>query len=231
MTTLPLPSVVDHATWTQQVEALRVQEKSITHQLDAVAAARRRLPMVPVTDVTVEGDEGKLKLSDVFQGRSQLIVYSHMWVREDEWKCHGCGNFTSQVSPAVKFLANYDARLVVFADAPYHEVEAYKEKIGYQVPMYSVFGTDYMTECSDPSRNSFAINVFLRDGDKVYRTWCTSFRGIEMAGYNHHLLDMLPYGRREEWQDLPEGWPKTASTENWPTSQEIAENLKGGKGG
>ena len=195
-------------------------------QSDELAAERRRLPMIPVSDYTFEGPEGKIKLSDIFQGHSQLISYSHMWEIGNEWQCMGCSGFISQFSPAIKGLARYDARLVAFADAPWADVKANQAKMGGQVPFYSVYGTDFMKECGDFDGSAFTLNVFARDGDKVYRTWCTSKRGVEVAAPG--LLDMLPYGRQEEWQDTPAGFPQGGSRRKWRTAEEIAEDAKSG---
>ena len=223
-----LPPVVDRETWAQQIVAIRAKEKALTREHDALAAQRRRLPMVPVSDFTFEGANGKIKLADIFQGHSQLISYSHMWNIGDEWQCHGCSNFTSQYTPAIKGLAKYDARFVFFADAPFEDIQANQAKMGSQVTFYSTHGTDFMKECGDLNDCPFALNVFLRDEDKVYRTWFTSKRGVENAHLVSGLLDMLPYGRQEEWQDSPQGWPQTTTMRKWSTAEEIAENAKSG---
>ncbi|HVW41803.1 MAG TPA: DUF899 family protein, partial [Amycolatopsis sp.] len=96
MTTKPLPPVVDAGTWQRQLDALRVREKAATRELDAIAAERRRLPMVKMPEYTLEGEKGPVTLAEVFDGRSQLIVYNHMWFAGDEWQCPGCTGFTAQ---------------------------------------------------------------------------------------------------------------------------------------
>ncbi|MGW0763176.1 DUF899 family protein, partial [Streptomyces sp. NPDC002814] len=112
MTTHALPPVVDAATWERQLEALRAREKAATRELDAIAAERRRLPMVEMPDYTLEGEDGPVRLADVFEGKSQLIVYNHMWFAGKEWQCPGCTGFTSQYT-RLEFLDNYDARFVI----------------------------------------------------------------------------------------------------------------------
>ena len=79
MTAAALPPVVDAGTWQRQLDALRAREKAATRELDAIAAQRRRLPMVKMPDYTLEGEQGPVRLADVFGGKSQLIVYNHMW--------------------------------------------------------------------------------------------------------------------------------------------------------
>ena len=96
MTTAALPPVVDAATWQRELDALRAREKAATRELDAVAAQRRRLPMVKMPDYMLEGEQGPVRLADVFDGKSQLIVYNHMWFPGEKWQCPGCTGFTSQ---------------------------------------------------------------------------------------------------------------------------------------
>ena len=91
-----LPPVVDAATWRQQLDELRVREKAATRELDAIAAQRRRLPMVKMPDYTLVGEDGPVRLVDVFDGKHQLITYHHMWSPGEEWQCGGCTGFTSQ---------------------------------------------------------------------------------------------------------------------------------------
>src|SRR3984957_3456182 len=96
MSDTALPPVVDAATWQRELDELRVREKAATRELDAIAAQRRRLPMVRLPDYTLEGERGPVRLADVFEGKSQLIVYSHMWVPGVEWQCPGCTRVTAQ---------------------------------------------------------------------------------------------------------------------------------------
>src|SRR5437763_14686582 len=96
MTASALPPVVDAATWEKELAALRVREKAATRELDAIAAQRRRLPMVEMPDYTLEGEDGPVHLAEIFAGRPQLIVYNHMWFPGEAWQCGGCTGFTSQ---------------------------------------------------------------------------------------------------------------------------------------
>src|SRR6187551_2908516 len=90
------PPVVDHDTWRKELDDLRRREKAATRELDAIAAARRRLPMVEMPGYTLDGPDGPVRLVDVFEGTRQLIVYHHMWSPGDEWQCSGCTSFTGQ---------------------------------------------------------------------------------------------------------------------------------------
>jgi predicted dithiol-disulfide oxidoreductase (DUF899 family) len=218
---LPLPPVVDAQTWQRQLDELRVREKAATRQLDAIAAQRRRLPMVKMPEYTLEGEEGPVRLADVFGGMSQLIVYSHMWFAGEDWQCPGCTGFTAEFT-RLEFLEDYDARFVVVTQGPIDEALAYKRKVGNAMTWYSTANSPFGTEVGAPPGGEYAVNVFLRDGDTVYRTWHTNGRGTEQLSYSFGLIDLLPYGRREDWQDSPDGWPKEPAGNRWATSQAIA---------
>ncbi|MFJ4786321.1 DUF899 domain-containing protein [Streptomyces sp. NPDC088794] len=218
---LPLPPVVDTATWEHRLEALRAREKAATRELDAIAAERRRLPMVEMPDYTLEGEDGPVRLADVFEGKSQLIVYNHMWFDGKEWQCPGCTGLTSQYT-RLKFLDNYDARFVVVTQGPIKEALAYRHRVGNRMSWYSTANSPFGTDVGAPPGGGFAVNVFLRDGDTVYRTWHTTGRGTEQLSHTFPLIDILPYGRQEEWQDSPDNWPQSPTYSGWANSQEIA---------
>ncbi len=223
MTPAPaLPPVVDPATWRAALDDLRRREKAATRELDAIAAARRRLPMVELPDYTLIGADGPVCLAEVFDGRSQLIVYHHMWTDGAQWQCPGCTGFTSQFT-RLGFLADYDARFVIVTNGPIAEALAYKATVGNTMDWYSSsessFGTDLV---ESPPETGFAVNVFLRQGKTVYRTWRTDGRGTEQLGYLFGLLDILPYGRQEQWQDSPQGWPQSPTYSRWAGSPDIA---------
>ena len=116
---MTLPPVVDHETWRKERDELLVREKAATRELDAIAAQRRRLPMVKMPDYTLAGAEGPVRLVDMFDGKSQLIMYNHMWNSDPdaEWQCGGCTSFTS-VFTRLEFLDNYDARFVIVTQGP-----------------------------------------------------------------------------------------------------------------
>jgi predicted dithiol-disulfide oxidoreductase (DUF899 family) len=223
------PPVVDQDTWRSAVDDLRRREKAATRELDAIAAQRRRLPMVEMPDYTLIGEKGPVRLADVFEGRSQLIVYNHMWSPGEEWQCGGCSSFTSQFT-RLGFLDNYDARFVVVTHGTIEEALAYKAKVGNQMDWYSSSDSSFAADVGAAPGTGFAVNVFLRDGDKVYRTWHTDGRGTEQLAYTFALVDILPWGRQEEWQDSPEGWPKSPTYSKWLDSPDVAR-LYGADGG
>ena len=216
-----LPPVVDQSTWEAALAELRVREKAATRELDAIAAARRRLPMVELPEYVLEGADGPVRLADVFEGRPQLIVYHHMWFPHEEWQCPGCTGFTAQYT-RLEFLDNYDARFVIVTQGPIDEALAYKRRVGNQMTWYSTANSPFGSDVGAPPDGGFAVNVFLRDGDTVYRTWHTNGRGTEQLSHAFPLIDLLPYGRQEEWQDSPAGWPQSPTYSGWAGSQDIA---------
>jgi predicted dithiol-disulfide oxidoreductase (DUF899 family) len=217
-----LPPVVDAEAWRRELDELRVREKAATRELDAIAAQRRRLPMVELPDYTLVGEDGPVRLVDVFEGRSQLIVYNHMWFEGKAWHCPGCTGYTSQFT-RLEFLDAYDARFVIVTQGPIDEALEYRERTGNRMEWYSTADSPFGADVDAPAGGGFAVNVFLRDGDTVYRTWHTEGRGTEQLSHTFPLVDVLPYGRQEDWQDSPDGWPKTDTFDGWFTSQKVAE--------
>lgn len=228
MTISALPPIADQRTWQCEVDALRIREKAVTRELDAVAAQRRRLPMVAMPDYVLEGEDGSVRLVDVFEGAPQLIVYHHMWSPGEQWQCPGCTGFTAQFT-RLEFLANYDARFVIVTQGPIDEAISYKRRVGNQMTWYSTADSPFGTDMGAPPGGQFAINVFLRQGDQVYRTWYTDRRGCEQLTHAFGLIDTLPYGRQEEWQDSPAGWPQHPTYSRWATSQDIAQAYGDGR--
>jgi predicted dithiol-disulfide oxidoreductase (DUF899 family) len=220
-TTTALPDVVDAEGWRRQLDELRVREKAATRELDAIAAQRRRLPMVAMPDYELQSGSGPVRLVDLFEGKRQLITYHHMWSPGKEWQCSGCTGFTAQFT-RLDFLEPYDARFVVVTQGEIGEALAYREKVGNRMPWFSTAGSSFGEDVDAPPAGGFAVNVFLRDGDRVYRTWHTNGRGTEQLTHTFSLIDLLPYGRQEDWQDSPEGWPQHPPYEGWQDSPDIA---------
>lgn len=229
MSTNPLPPVVDAETWQRELDALRVREKAATRELDAIAAQRRRMPMVELPEYTLVGAEGPVRLAEVFRGRPQLIVYNHMWSDGNEWQCPGCTGFTSQFTRLDVLERYYDARFVIVTNGPIDEALAYRDRVGNRMDWYSSAGSTFGADVGAPPQAGFAVNVFLRDGDTVYRTWHTDGRGTERLSHIHGLIDVLPYGRQEEWEDSPAGWPQHPTYSQGMGSKEIGE-LYGARG-
>ncbi|WP_236796447.1 DUF899 family protein [Amycolatopsis sp. GM8] len=206
MTALPgRPPIVDLATWQAARDELLIREKAHTREGDAIAAARRRLPMVEF-DGTVEvvGADGPVPFLDLFQGREELVVYKHMWYdgAPHQGQCEGCTTTAWHLRDAV-YLNARGVSFAILTTGPWAEVAAYTEFMGYTQPWYSV--RDVAAPVGDRMGH---LTCYLRDGDRTFLTYATTGRGNERVNGALGLLDMTPYGRREAWEDTPAGWPE-----------------------
>lgn len=144
-----------------------------------------------------------------------------MWWPGKEWQCPGCTGYTAQFT-RLGFLDEYDARFVIVTQGEIGEALAYRDKVGNKMEWYSTSDSPFGADVDAPPDGGFAVNVFLRDGDRVFRTWHTNGRGTEQLTHTFPLVDLLPYGRQEEWQDVPDGWPQHPTYEGWSGSEDIA---------
>ena len=200
------PPIVDLATWHAARDELLVREKAHTHEGDAIAAARRRLPMTEVPpDTTVVGPEGPVPFGDVFEGRDELVVYSHMFYdgKPWEWQCEGCTRNSWNMGHAddAAYLNANGITFAILVDGPFEETAAFRDFMGYTVPWYSNAHLDDAIV-----GHAGHISCYLRREEKIYLTYSTTGRGDEVLSPSFGLLDMTVYGRREEWEDSPEGW-------------------------
>ncbi|GHO89374.1 hypothetical protein KSZ_73800 [Dictyobacter formicarum] len=207
--TSALPAVVDRATWQAELDKLRVQEKAHTRQGDAIAAARRRLPMVEV-DPTIQllGPHGPVTLLEAFEGRRLLIAYYHMWHtgQPAAAQCEGCTKYNGQVRE-LSYLHSRDVTYATFCQGPYEESIRYRDFMGWDVPWYSVQDSaDKLL--AGRQVGMFYLVCYLRHGDRVFETYWTNGRGVEVMSPSYGLLDMTVYGRQETWEDSPAGWPQ-----------------------
>jgi predicted dithiol-disulfide oxidoreductase (DUF899 family) len=204
----PVPPVTDRATWQARIDELRVKEKAHTRAGDALAAERRRLPMVEVDATTpLIGADGPVPLLDVFDGRSQLIAYFQMWHpgRPAAEQCEGCTFNTSQIGE-LAYLHSRDVSYATFCEGPYEASARYRDFMGWTVPWFSVPAESVGRLVA--GRHFGVLACYLRDGDRVYETWWTTGRGDEAMGSSYALLDRTVYGRQETWEDSPPGWPQ-----------------------
>jgi predicted dithiol-disulfide oxidoreductase (DUF899 family) len=204
-----LPAVVDRAAWQAELDALQVREKAHTHEGDAIAAARRRLPMVEVdAAITLIGPDGPVTLLETFEGRRQLIAYYHMWYpgQPAEEQCEGCTFYNGQVRE-LSILHSRDVTYATFCQGPYEESVRYRDFMGWDVPWYSA---EASADALLAGRvvGSFHLACYLRHGDRVFETYTTRGRGVEPLAPSYGLLDMTLYGRQERWEDSPAGWPQ-----------------------
>lgn len=208
MPTTPLPPVVDRTTYLHERDALLDREKEHTRAGDALAAARRRLPMTEVDAAApLVGSAGRVSLLDAFEGRTQLFASYHMWhtghAAADQ--CEGCTFFSGGVSE-LAYLHSRGVTYAVFCQGPYPESSRYRDFMGWEMPWYSV--PEESWDVLD-ARGFFGGKVcYLRDGDRVFETYRTTGRGVEPMSASYGILDMTVYGRQETWEDSPEGWPR-----------------------
>ncbi|SNR31800.1 Predicted dithiol-disulfide oxidoreductase, DUF899 family [Haloechinothrix alba] len=216
-----LPQIVSHSEWESARNKLLAEEKEATRLLAALAAKRRRLPMTRIEgDYTFTGPEGRVSLPELFDGRRQLIVYHFMFEPGSDHRCEGCSMFVDNL-PHLAHLHARDTSLVLMSPAPYSELEPFKRRMGWTVPWYSAYGNDFYTEIGQG--DGFALNVFLRQDDEVYRTYHTTARGVETLGTSWTLLDLTPLGRQETWEDSPEGWPQGSPYAWWRLHDEYEQ--------
>ena len=210
-----LPPVVSQSQWQAARNKLLAKEKAQTRALDALAAERRRLPMVRIDkDYVFEGPGGKVNLPGLFDGRRQLLLYHFMFAPGvygwPEAGCPGCSFFVDQITH-LSHLHARDTSLVLVSRAPLPNIQAYQRRMGWTIPWYSSAASDFNDDfgLSPKEGETFGLSVFLRDGDNVYRTYFTTSRGVEALGGPWAFFDLTPFGRQEEWEDSPEGWPQT----------------------
>jgi predicted dithiol-disulfide oxidoreductase (DUF899 family) len=199
------PPIVSAQEWQRDRDELLVAEKEATRALDAIAARRRRLPMVKFRgDYVFDAPDGKKTLVDLFGGQIQLAVYQFMDRGPDEY-CPGCTHFTNNVA-GLPALAENGVAWVTVSNMPLAQIEAYKARRGWTLPFVSSHGTSFADDCGAGA--GFGLSMFLRDGTDVYRTYYTTARGADRLLFVNNILDLAPYGRQEDWEDSPPGWPQ-----------------------
>ena len=220
-----LPGVVSETEWQAALETLRAKEKEATKSRDGLAAERRRLPRAQVDKTyTFEGPDGKRTLLDLFEGRTQLLLYHFMFGPNQDAGCNGCSMFIDQVGHLAHLHAR-DTSFAIVSRAPFAKIAPYKQRMGWTIPWYSSFDSDFNVDfgVSPPEPQpdvyqdgeSFGLSVFIRDDDSIFRTYFTTSRGVEALGSVWTLLDLTPLGRQENWEDSPAGYPQSKPYEWW----------------
>lgn len=241
------PKTVSREEWLIARKELLAKEKEFTRQRDALNAQRRRLPMVELDkDYEFEGPDGKVRLADLFEGRHQLIVYHFMFEPGDaplgksgepfDEGCSGCSFMADNVG-YLQHLHARDTTLILVSRAPLKKIRPFKNRMGWNIPWYSSFGSDFnydfhvtTDEAVAPVEYNYqdkatverkaqtyhlhgeqpGMSVFLRDEDgHIFHAYSTYGRGLDMMIGTYHWLDHTPFGRQEEWEDSPEGFPQT----------------------
>lgn len=230
------PEIVSRDQWLAERKKLLVHEKEVTKHHDRVNAERRRLPMVKIDkEYSFAGPNGSRSLTDLFDGRRQLIVYHFMFDPEWDKGCSGCTGYVDALGD-LSMLSERNTSMVLISRAPLARLEAYKKERGWSLPWLSSFGSDFnydfhvtLDEAVAPVEYNFrdkaeleargdetyflkgeqhGLSVFFRLDDQVFHTWSTFARGVEGLSNAYSLLDVTPYGRQEDWEDSPSGWPQ-----------------------
>jgi predicted dithiol-disulfide oxidoreductase (DUF899 family) len=205
-----LPPIVSRAEWQRARAELLAREKELTRHKDEVSAARRRLPMVEITEPYLfDTESGPVSLLDLFDGRRQLIVQHFMFGPDWDEGCTGCSMMADHIGP-LSHLHAKGTSLVLISRAPLGKLLAFRDRMGWDLPWVSSgssnFNEDFEATVDGEERH--AISAFLRDGDRVFHTWSTYRRGEEPFMVVFDLLDVTAHGRQESWEDSPRGWPQ-----------------------
>lgn len=229
-TGMAVPVTATREEWLLARKALLGREKELTKQGDRVSAERRRLPMVTLEkDYFFDSPEGKKSLADLFEDRRQLVVYHFMFDPAWDEGCPGCTGFVNALGD-LSLLNDRDTTFALISRAPLAKLEAYKASRGWNIPWYSSFGSDFnydfhvtFDESVAPVQFNYreragtetpmkgesqGLSVFFRVGETVFHTYSTFGRGVESLTDAYPLLDVTPYGRQEDWEDSPPGWPQ-----------------------
>ena len=210
-------NVVSAKEWEGARAQLLVKEKAMTRARDALAAERRRMPWMAVENTYVfDGPRGKASLVDLFDGRRQLIVYRAFYEPGvfgwPDHACRGCSMVADQVAHIAHLNAR-DTTLAFVSRAPQADIARLKARMGWEmIPWYTItdgFDADFGVG------EWHGTNVFIRDGDKLFRTYFINNRGDEQMGSTWNYLDITPLGRQEVWEDSPEGYPQTPTYKWW----------------
>ena len=204
------PKVVDRSTYQAELDALRLREKAHTREGDAIAAARRRLPMVEVDGATaLIGKRGPLTLLDAFEGRQLLIAYYFMWYpgKPAPEQCEGCTFFTTQVRE-LSHLHVRDVTYATICQGPFDESIRYHDFMGWEMPWYSAPRSSLEKLLVGRRIGMMHLVCYLRRESQVFETYWTWMRGVEAMDNDYRLLDLSVYGRQEKWEDSPAGWPQ-----------------------
>jgi predicted dithiol-disulfide oxidoreductase (DUF899 family) len=217
-----IPQIVSPQEWEAARNELLVKEKEFTRARDAIAAERRRMPWIAVEkEYRFEGPQGAASLADLFEGRRQLIVYRAFYAPDittfapggsyPERACVGCSMVADQVAHPAHLNAR-DTTLAFVSRAPQAEIQGLKERMGWDFPWYTLtddFDADFGVD------EWHGTNAFIREGNRIFRTYFVNNRGDEAMGSTWSYLDITALGRQEEWEDSPDGYPQTPPYQWW----------------
>lgn len=198
------PQVVSRDEWLVARQELLLKEKEATHARDRLNAERRRLPVVKIDkEYLFEGPNGKVSLLDLFDGRKQLIVYHFMFDPDWEEGCKSCSFLVDNMPARLARLRAHDTSLVLVARAPLAKLEAFKTHMGWSVPWFSSYGSDFNYDYNVTTKDGEVpgLSVFLHENRDIFHTYSTSGRGVDILLGSYNYLDLTPLGRQEEWEE------------------------------
>lgn len=228
-----LPEVVSREKWRKKRKELFQKEKELTRLRDVLNAERRRMPVVEIEKkYKFEGKDGTVSMFDIFEGRLQLIVYHFMFDPDWEKGCPSCSAWADHIARGhLHHLHSRGTTLVLISRASIDTIQAFKERMGWKIPWYSSYGSDFNYDFHVTQDESIApveynyrdkatlehlgqhyhtigeqpgISCFIRKGEKVFHTYSTYGRGAEAVGGANYFLDLTVLGRQEEWEE-PKG--------------------------
>jgi len=210
------PPIVSAQEWEAALQQMLVKEKELTRARDALAAQRRRMPWLAVEKAyEFDGPNGRVSLRDLFDGRRQLVVYRAFFEPGvkgwPDHACVGCSLMADQIADVVHLHAR-DTNFVYASRASQADIERVKMRMGWRFPWYTItdtFDADFGVD------EWHGTNAFIRDGERVFRTYFVNDRGDEALGSTWSYLDLTALGRQETWEDSPEGYPQSAPYEWW----------------
>ena len=215
------PTIVSPSEWTAARKQLLAKEKEFNRQRDALSAERRKLPMVAIEkEYAFQGPQGRRTLADLFEGQRQLLVYHFMFEPDHDEGCPACSLVADNFASGLMHLAARDTAFVVVSRAPLDKIERFKKRMGWTFPWVSSFGSDfnydlgvtldkkhaeynYAPVTAQPEGRPYegereGLSVFLRDGDRLFHTYSTYQRGLDLFLNTYNFLDVTPMGRQEE---------------------------------
>jgi predicted dithiol-disulfide oxidoreductase (DUF899 family) len=233
---IPHPPIVSPEEWLAERKQFLLREKELTRQYDRINAERRRLPMVKIEkNYVFERPNGKPSLRDLFEGRRQLIVYHFMFDPAWEKGCPGCTGWVDSLGD-LSLLKDRDTTFCVVSRAPLAKLEAYQAEKGWSIPWFSSFGSHFNYDfyatldstVAPPEANyrnkaeteaakghpvkmegeQHGLSVFFSMGDEIFHTYSVYARGCESLSNAYRLLDQTPYGRQQDFEESPPGWPQ-----------------------
>jgi predicted dithiol-disulfide oxidoreductase (DUF899 family) len=221
--------VVSRNEWLKARKTLLKKEKEFTILRDQLSQERRNLPWIAVDkEYIFEGPKGKETLSELFDGRSQLIVYHFMFHPSWDAGCSSCSFWADNFNGIIVHLNERDVTMIAVSRAPYNKLAAYEKRLGWNFKWVSSYNTDfnfdynisfrpeeiakkegmYNFTIQDPhSPEREGVSVFYKDPEgRIFHTYSAYARGIDMLNVAYHYLDLVPKGRDEAGNEFPQFW-------------------------